>query len=300
MKLIMVSSSPKIPILLTRSVVAQATAKTPSAAGPRRRATRNVNTPRKFEASIAMKFVQAPRFNSGPGSTRWTTPPGGVIGRSIVSAAVMERQWRPASSAAARMAANDQSVLHLMDPIAGLGDLWIVSHKQQRLAFFLHDPLEQFEGAPGIRAVEISRRLVGEDHARIVGQGPCDRHPLLFATGKMTARPFRFLPQTDFIEEISGALEHFRFAQPIQPPHRDHDVFLRGEIFEQKMELKDESEQLVSFSRKGVIGEMRDGLVLDRDPATVRLIEQAEDVEQGALATTRRADDRMHGAALEL
>ena len=26
------------------------------------------NTPRKFDASMAMKFVRAPRFNSGPGS----------------------------------------------------------------------------------------------------------------------------------------------------------------------------------------------------------------------------------------
>src|SRR2546423_8289632 len=133
----MASSSPKTPILLTRSVVAHATEKTPSAAGQRTRATRKVNTPRKFEASIAMKFAQAPRFNSGPGSSRWTTPPGGVIGRSIVSAAVMKRRRRRASSAAARMTADDQSVLHFVDPITGLGDLRIVGHEEKRFAFFL-------------------------------------------------------------------------------------------------------------------------------------------------------------------
>ena len=83
-----------MPILLTRSVVAHATEKTPSAAGPSNRATRNVKTPRKFEASIAMKFVQAPRFNSGPGSMPWTTPPGGAIGRNSVSVAVVDRAGR--------------------------------------------------------------------------------------------------------------------------------------------------------------------------------------------------------------
>src|SRR3954471_12388086 len=137
-----VSSSPKMPILLTRSVVAQATEKTPSAAGPSSRATRNVNTPRKFEASMAIKFAQAPRFNSGPGSTRWTTPPGGVIGRSIVSAAVMRQRRARASSAAARMTADDQPVLHFVDPIAGLRDFGVVGHEQERFAFFLDDPLK--------------------------------------------------------------------------------------------------------------------------------------------------------------
>src|SRR5947207_5207541 len=156
MKVMTVSSRPKMPILLTRSVVAQATEKTPSAAGPRSRVTRNVKMPRKFEASIEMKFGQAPRLNSGPGSTVWTTPPGGVIGRNIVSAAVMKRGGaRSASSAAAGMTANDQSILHLVDPIAGLRDLRIVGHEQQGFALFLHDALEQFKGAPGIRAVEI-------------------------------------------------------------------------------------------------------------------------------------------------
>ena len=38
---------------------------------------------------MAKKFAHAPRFNSDPGSVRWTTPPGGGIGRSNVSAAVI-------------------------------------------------------------------------------------------------------------------------------------------------------------------------------------------------------------------
>src|SRR2546423_6532615 len=189
MKVMIVSSSPKIRILLTRSVVAQATEKPPSAAGQRTRATRKVNTPRKFEASIAMKFAHAPRFNSGPGSTRWTTPPGGVIGRSIVSAAVMKRRSGRASSAAARMTADDQSILHFVDPIASLGDFRIVGHEEKGFAFFLDDSLEQFEGAPGIRTVEISRRLVGQDNTRIVCQGAGDCDALLFAAGKMATRP---------------------------------------------------------------------------------------------------------------
>jgi len=198
------------------------------------------------------------------------------------------------------MTANNQSVLHFVDPIARFRDLGIVRDEKKRLAFFLHDPLKQFESAPGIFAVEIPRRFVGEDHARVVRERTRDGHALLFAAGKMAAGPFRFLPEADFIEEECRALEHFRFAQHIQTPHRDHDVFLRGKIFEEKMELEDESQELVSSSSQRVIDKMRDGFVLDCDPAAVRLIEQAEDVKERALPAAGRADDGVDGAALEL
>jgi hypothetical protein len=51
------------------------------------------------------------------------------------------------------MAADDQAILHLVNPVAGLGDLRIVRHQEQRFSFFLHDALEQLEGAPRIRAI---------------------------------------------------------------------------------------------------------------------------------------------------
>src|SRR5881394_1602670 len=87
----------------------------------------------------------------------------------MVSAVVMERECRrPDSSAVARMNSDDQSILYLMDPVARLFDFWIVGHQQQSFALFLHNSLQQFEGAPGIGAVEISGRLIGQNHAGIV------------------------------------------------------------------------------------------------------------------------------------
>src|SRR4051812_810859 len=55
-----------MPILLTRSVVAQATEYIPSAAAPNILATRRVKMARKFDASIASPLRVAPRFNSAP------------------------------------------------------------------------------------------------------------------------------------------------------------------------------------------------------------------------------------------
>ena len=45
------------------------------------------------------------------------------------------------------------------------------------------------------------------------------------------------------------------------------------------MELENEPEQFVSFPGERVIDQVRDGFVLDRDPAAIRVIEQAEDIE---------------------
>src|SRR5436309_16060242 len=66
MNVVMASSSPRIPNLLTRSVAAHATEKIPSDAGPIKRATSKVTMPRKFDVTIAAALSQAPRFNSVP------------------------------------------------------------------------------------------------------------------------------------------------------------------------------------------------------------------------------------------
>ena len=66
------------------------------------------------------------------------------------------------------------------------------------------------------------------------------------------------------------------------------------------MELEDEPEKLIPFFSQGVIDQVRDAFVLDRDRAAVGLIEQTEDVEECAFAAAGRADDCMHGAALQL
>jgi len=92
MKVVIVSSRPKMPILLKRSVVAQATEKIPSDTGPSSRAIRTVKTDRKFEVTIAMVLRNAPRFNSAPASSarRARSPGSGTVER-VVSIAINDR-----------------------------------------------------------------------------------------------------------------------------------------------------------------------------------------------------------------
>ena len=66
------------------------------------------------------------------------------------------------------------------------------------------------------------------------------------------------------------------------------------------MKLKDEPQELIPFLSQGVISQVGNGLVLDRDPAAVGVIEQSQDVKQRTLAAAGGADDRVHRAAFEL
>src|SRR3954471_22902475 len=99
---------------------------------------------------------------------------------------------------------------------------------------------------------------------------------------------------------MRGTRQHLLFARDSQAPHRDHDVFLGGEILEEKMKLKNKPQELVPFSVERVVVQVRNDFVFDRDAAPVRLVEQTEDVKESVLAAARRPHDRVHGSALEL
>src|SRR5437762_14320244 len=86
----MASSRPHTPILLIRSVIAQATANVPRAAGPSSRATRNVKTPRKFDASSAIVLKKAPRFSSEPVSSTGSATSGDGAARSALSSVLTD------------------------------------------------------------------------------------------------------------------------------------------------------------------------------------------------------------------
>src|SRR5437763_14854120 len=86
----MASSRPNTPILLIRYVTAQATATVPRTAGPSSRATRNVKTPRKFDARSAIVLKKAPRFSSEPVSSTGSATSGDGAARSVLSSVLTD------------------------------------------------------------------------------------------------------------------------------------------------------------------------------------------------------------------
>ena len=144
------------------------------------------------------------------------------------------------------MATNDASILHLVNPIAGIGDESIMSHQKQRFSTLTNQVSQERECAFRVASVEVSGRFIGEDHLRIIGQCASNRDALLLPSGKVPAFASKLIAKIDIVEQRRGAIAHFRFAEMAEPPHRHHHVLLGGEILHQEMELENETDQLVT------------------------------------------------------
>ena len=78
------------------------------------------------------------------------------------------------------MTSDDAAVFHLVDPIAGLRDGRIVGDQEKGSFVLLDNALQELKGAPRVCRVQIARRFVCQNDARIVREGPRDSYALLF------------------------------------------------------------------------------------------------------------------------
>src|SRR5438093_4679086 len=168
-----------------------------------------------------------------------------------------------ATSRAARVAGVDQAVFHFMNPIAGFGDDRIMGGKEQGFPALLYDGLQQLKGAFRVGSIEVAGWFVGQNDSRVVGQRAGDGHSLLFASGEMTARSPQFVTQANRFQQAGSAFAHLAIGKFPKLAHRDHHVFLRGEILPQKMESKNEADELAAFIREFVIAQLGDWLRFD-------------------------------------
>src|SRR3954466_1834877 len=109
----------------------------------------------------------------------------------------------------------------------------------------------------------------------------------------MPAGAVHLCSQSDTIEKRCRSRFHFFLAELAQLAHRDHHVLDRGEVLHQKVKLKDESDEFIATTGQLFVGKMRHRLGIDGNMAAVRMIEQAENVKEGAFAAARWADDGM-------
>ena len=91
------------------------------------------------------------------------------------------------------MATNDASILHLVNPIAGIGNESIMSHQKQRFSTLTNQVSQERECAFRVASVEVSGRFIGKDHLRIIGQCASNRYALLLPSGKVPAFASRSL-----------------------------------------------------------------------------------------------------------
>src|SRR5438128_1526352 len=91
----------------------------------------------------------------------------------------------------------------------------------------------------GVRAVEISRWLVGEKNVRVHRQRAGDRRALLLSARKLTRTMRHPRAQPDPREQLRGTTPRHRLRTP-RDSKRHHHVLERGKLAQQVMKLEDE------------------------------------------------------------
>src|ERR1044072_6503454 len=156
--------------------------------------------------------------------------------------------------------------------------------QENRRAAFMHKVLQQLKRALGVCGVKVASRSVVQNHARTVGECTRNSYSLMFAAGKMTAGTSQLVAQAYPVKQLGSAIAHLRIRELAKFTHGYHNIFLRGEVLHQEMELKDETDEFVARLRKLVIAQVGHCFGFDRNASTVRCIQQAEDVEQRTFA----------------
>src|SRR5205814_3212795 len=108
----------------------------------------------------------------------------------------------------AGMARNDATILHLVYPIAGFRDRWIVSDQEHGHLILMDNVLQKLKRALRIFCIEISGRFVGQDDSGIIGQGARDSNALLFTAREMATRALKFVRQSNRLEQPRGSIAH--------------------------------------------------------------------------------------------
>ncbi len=137
-------------------------------------------------------------------------------------------------------------------------------------------------------AVEVARRFVGEDDARLAGQGAGHGHALLLTAGQLTRTMIESRTQTNRVDDgVEPRLIDGR-ATEIEG---QRDVLERGERGDEVVGLEDETDVRATNAGELLVAEGREVGVADGDGARGQGIEAGQAVHQGALARTRWSHD---------
>ena len=148
--------------------------------------------------------------------------------------------------------------------------------------------MEQFEDAGSVVRVQVSGGLVGQEEGGAVDQGAGNGGALHFAPAHLVGEGAGAGGQADEVEHLRGAgagLAGFLAAEK-----EGEFGVLDGRHGGKEIEkLEDNAESFAAVGGEGgVIGSV-EGKPIDRDLARGRLVESAEQVEQGAFAAAARS-----------
>ena len=151
--------------------------------------------------------------------------------------------------------------------------------------------VELFRGA----LVEIPRGFVGDDQRRLGDQCPRHRGALLFPAREFAGKVTATWTHPDPFEDRLRPLDCLTSADAGNNQRKSH-VLLGREFRKQVMILKHESHRPVAQMRPLLVSQFVGGLPPPPNLPTARTVQPAQDVEEGALADTRGADNGDHAS----
>ena len=161
------------------------------------------------------------------------------------------------------MHVHDLAVGNRNHAVGHVGDHGVVRDDGRRRAQFAVDPRNRLQHQNARVHVERPGRLVAQQHGRVLGDGPGDRHALLLAAGKLrrkvvlAARPDSPAP--------SASVGFIGFERDVG--HQRH-VFAGRQAGNQIVELKHEADVLAAIARQGRVVEL--GELAGRDRTRCR------------------------------
>ena len=153
-----------------------------------------------------------------------------------------------------------------------------------RLAVELGHELDD-AGAGG--AVEVARRLVREEHPRLVAERAGEGDPLLLAARELRGVVVAAVAQSHPLQQLVGAEARIEAAQL----EGDLDVLPRGQGGDEVEGLEDEADLLRAQPRPRVLAQRAELDAVEEDAPAGGPVEAGHQREQRALAAARRAED---------
>jgi len=182
-------------------------------------------------------------------------------------------------------------------PVGHAGHPGVVGHQQDRLALVM-GTLQQPQHVPGVGAVQVAGGLIGQQQARLVGQRPGQRDPLLFPAGEPGRGGVRLLRQAQLAEQFFAPAPCLAGSDAGQQRRKFH-IVRDGHVGEQVEELEDEADVLAAQHRPVSQRELINPLPAQPYLAARSPFQPAEHMQQRRFTRTGRPHDRHELAAAD-
>ena len=140
---------------------------------------------------------------------------------------------------------------------------------------------DEFEYVIRRRPIQISGRLIGEYAGGMRHECTCDRDALAFTAGKLARLVRQAMREPGLSEDDGGALFGNRGCLAANGEW-NRDVFKRGELGQQMMELIDKSQRLITQPSLLQWRKFVDALAEHVDFATCWRVQSTQDMQQRA------------------